>query len=1004
MSTKFLITSTSAAVLMLALSTTAAFALDKTVLDNKTVSGLENSAAENPGYGGFMFVRQQVVEVNNSTFSNNKASIDGGVFSSSTPYIKGQTDAQVRQHWQDTIGMDTSSRLIVKNSSFEDNIVDIYSSGAIGAYGDLQVADSKFLRNKVNGPADNPDVEGGGAIYLGGWARADISGTEFGANEANIGGAISTTANKSSGVMESAYLNVQNSDFHDNKASVKGGAIFNALQKADISGSKFANNTAGSGLGGAIANISGKANSNMNIEGSTFNGNSAQMGGALFNSGTLTVSNSTFSGNKAEGSGYGAAIFNNQGLLTVENSVFENNVAAWDGGAISQSTSYFNAKTKPADYTGTDYSEASIRAYWLKKNGFDAATKVVVNNSTFKNNIASEYSGGALGVYSDALISNSAFEGNNAGGHNPADKTDGGGAIYAGGWARLDLSNSVFNKNSSNYGGAIATTRAGMVNGIYMKISGSEFAENTATVNGGAISNRFDDTTITGSVFNKNTAGKNGGAIFNEGGIVFSGENTFSGNKDANGLNDIHNVGTINVADGTLSLDGGISGAGSIVFAQGSNLKVKTNVTTIENSVTTNGANLNLVFDNAYEGQYQLVTGSVTDKDFTIAENSLYNISGVDGQLGTYEISKKGSAEIAKATGANKHQAAALEAMTSGTSNNHNFNQVANKVAELLQSEDTRSEGLKAVSAMSAEVAPLVQATQTAHVNQVFGLVSTRLSGGAVSANQGKSSGDMLDGSALWVQGMINQSKLDGIFNTHTNGIAMGAEKYLNEDVKVGLGYAHGKTDVDSFSRDTEIKSHTALLYGEYKPSSWFVNGIASYTWSQYKEDKNVAGTDAGAKYDADTISLQAVTGYEYLLDSYQVTPTIGLRYVNIDQDGYTDGIGTHVDSENMDILTAMAGVKLSTDYNIDQVTLTPEIRAALTYDLMRDSSNSVVSLANGSAYAVENTNLKRFGYEIGAGLTAAIDDNIEISAAYEGKFRKDYQDHTGLLSAKYHF
>lgn len=38
------------------------------------------------------------------------------------------------------------------------------------------------------------------------------------------------------------------------------------------------------------------------------------------------------------------------------------------------------------------------------------------------------------------------------------------------------------------------------------------------------------------------------------------------------------------------------------------------------------------------------------------------------------------------------------------------------------------------------------------------------------------------------------------------------------------------------------------------------------------------------------------------------------------------------------------------------------------------------------------------------AGVTAELNNAWEVSAGYEGKFRDDYKDHSGILSAKYKF
>lgn len=284
--------------------------------------------------------------------------------------------------------------------------------------------------------------------------------------------------------------------------------------------------------------------------------------------------------------------------------------------------------------------------------------------------------------------------------------------------------------------------------------------------------------------------------------------------------------------------------------------------------------------------------------------------------------------------------------------------------------------------------------------------------GGSVSTSaQGMSSGDnIFKRGAMWVQGMFNKSKLDDTskakgFDADSSGIAFGAEKFVNDDTKVGIGYAYTNTDIDGFMRSTDVDTHTAILYGEYKPSNWYVNGIATYGWSDYEENKNVAGVGVKADYDVETFGLQAMTGYDMNINGVNITPETGLRYVHIKQDAYKDSADQKVSGNDSDILTGVIGAKVSKNYELSNgINIKPEARIATTYDLFNDDVNSVVTLANGSAYAVEGEALDRFGMEFGAGVTAEVNDNIELSLGYEGKFREDYQDHTGLINAKYKF
>ncbi len=257
---------------------------------------------------------------------------------------------------------------------------------------------------------------------------------------------------------------------------------------------------------------------------------------------------------------------------------------------------------------------------------------------------------------------------------------------------------------------------------------------------------------------------------------------------------------------------------------------------------------------------------------------------------------------------------------------------------------------------------------------------------------------------------MFNKSKLDDTskakgFDADSNGIAFGAEKFVTDDTKVGIGYAYTNTDIDGFMRDTDVDTHTAILYGEYKPSNWYVNGIATYGWSDYEESKSVAGVGVKADYDVETFGLQAMTGYDMNVNGLGITPEAGLRYVHIKQDAYKDSADQRISANDSDILTGVIGAKVSKNFELSNgMNIKPEARIAATYDLFNDDVNSVVTLANGSAYAVDGEALDRFGMEFGAGVTAEVNDKVELSLGYEGKFREDYQDHTGLINAKYKF
>lgn len=486
-------------------------------------------------------------------------------------------------------------------------------------------------------------------------------------------------------------------------------------------------------------------------------------------------------------------------------------------------------------------------------------------------------------------------------------------------------------------------------------------------------------------------------------------------------------IGNLNVAGG-LDIGTNTVNATNVDFKDNSNLALRVaatdnygkinadNITigkdttmkvTLDNGVVGNGENTDLKFLNGK------VTGSFTNK---IAENSRYDIKwNEDGSLNITGTATASDVVVDAGGSANNAKTAeAWDSVTSSTTASAGAKAVASVLGDLSQNATTpagQKAYVDALTAVAPEVAPMVQKTQTETANQVFGAVSTRLTGGSISTgSEGMSSGDSNPDAAVWVQGMFNKSKLDDTskakgFDADSNGVALGIEKFINKDVKVGAGYAYTNTDIDGFMRSTDVDTHTAIVYGEYKPSNWYVNGIATYGWSDYSEDKNVAGVGVKADYDVETFGLQAMTGYDMQVKGFGFTPEAGLRYVHIKQDAYTDSADQKVSGNNSDILTGVIGAKVSKNFELSNgMNIKPEARIAATYDLFNDDVNSVVTLANGSAYAVEGEALDRFGMEFGAGVTAELNSQVELSLGYEGKFREDYQDHTGLINAKYKF
>lgn len=192
----------------------------------------------------------------------------------------------------------------------------------------------------------------------------------------------------------------------------------------------------------------------------------ASSGGAIYNSGSLTVINSVFTGNRtASTSGYwGGAIFS-QGELSLQNSAFSDNYG-YTGGAIGVSSS------SPLTVTECTFSTNSSTS---SGGAIYSTAPTLINRSTFTGNIGAN--GGAVRVYNATLdIANSTFSGNSTTGGTGG--SGWGGALFVSGLT--NVANSTFSGNLAYAGGGIAIN-----SGMTLNLTNATLSANGALFGGG---------------------------------------------------------------------------------------------------------------------------------------------------------------------------------------------------------------------------------------------------------------------------------------------------------------------------------------------------------------------------------------------------------------------------------------------------------------------------------------------------------------------------------------
>ena len=974
------------------------------------------SAGEAGDFGGYVYVKRNDTKltVKDSNYTNNTFDGTGGIFVVTPPRDN------------------TTSKLVVENTHFVGNSA-AYSGGAISNFNILNVTGSEFKNNSVTPGVDSDGlIEGGGAMFLGSESETKIDTTIFAGNSSKTNGGAISMRQPQDGDNSAAKLNVS-ATFDGNHADANGGAIYNTFYANNGMGlgdgvtvaGNFTKNSAGKN-GGAIFNDGaldkiGNAGGVMTIRDSVFSENTATTwGGAIFNSGTLTLGDGvSFTGNSAYA---GGAVWNDGKMEIAPGTKFVGNNSKHSAGAL------YNSSTGTlGDLIGVIFENNTAVFGGAINNsktstGIKGGTINLISKSHFIGNSAGKSQGGAIrnqGTIS--TITDSVFDSNVAG-NGGAINNGTLGSVVEGIYKTKFINNTAIAAGGNHQGGAI--TNAGHI-GI---IDETVFESNRAGKIGGAIANvtpqnngsGLAKVNIANSTFTGNVAGESGGAIYNAtgGAVSLAGENTFTGNMAGGVGNDIYNLGKLTVSDGTTTIDGGITGDGALTIAGGATLNIGTTTVqqkelTLEGTVgaTIVGANnYGKLLAETYKGNGKVSLNVATTGTYNIFGENANEYTVVDagaiydvtkGDNGAITIATKKVEEIAKETGLTDIAANTVAALANV--DNDLANIASLNVQQALRNGDT--DYIETESAKANPVdKPVVQSVAQSVQGAVMTLAANRMAGAPTAGTMGRSGGDWSNvAQGIWAQGMFNRSKFNGQFNGYTRGVSAGFDALIDKQYTIGLGYAFGHSDVHANGgRNTEIDSNSIFAYAQYKPSEWFVNAALNYTMSKYKEtEDNVFGAlRLKSDHDTDAFGGQVMTGYDF---ASGLTPEIGLRYLHVTQDGYNNGLA-HVSSDDTDFLTGIAGMKYRFAIENDSViNWFPELRAAATYDFVSDRAMSTVTMPGAASYVVDGDRLSRFGGEFGIGLTAEY-KGLEISLVYDLDLHKDYTSQTGMAKFRYEF
>jgi len=281
--------------------------------------------------------------------------------------------------------------------------------------------------------------------------------------------------------IENSNITLINVRFTNNNASNQGGAIHAENSNVDIIDSSFNKNTA-LNFGGDIYS---RNSTIISLNSNYTNSSSSYGGSAVIVYGNYASTNDRYIDTSSE---QGAAIYTYSSKLYVNNGTFNsNNPINW--------AFIYSMGTEPITIINSNFYNTTSNY----STAIHSKTKTTIVNTNFTN-LRALFTAGVIGLKESdyAIIENCTFTNTSS--------TNDGGAIYADaiGWTKLQgghvfLNNSKFNNCSAGFGAAI------MVLGGNLTVENSEFINNNAIYDGGAIYlSTLKNITISNSNFTNN--------------------------------------------------------------------------------------------------------------------------------------------------------------------------------------------------------------------------------------------------------------------------------------------------------------------------------------------------------------------------------------------------------------------------------------------------------------------------------------------------------------------
>ena len=234
-----------------------------------------------------------------------------------------------------------------------------------------------------------------------------------------------------------------------------------------------------------------------------------------------------------------------------------------------------------------------------------------------------------------------------------------------------------------------------------------------------------------------------------------------------------------------------------------------------------------------------------------------------------------------------------------------------------------------------------------------------------------------------------------------TGSVMLGADYRIDNHWTLGalLAYGHTDADLDENGSTATVDTYSPGIYASYVDGGWYGNGLFSYGYNSYTEDRNISiGTLTGTNHGApqgNQYTGNLTGGYEFKSGNFKYGPIASVQYVNLGINSFSEDGPTalNVQSESDESFRSQLGVEARYAMRVGSVSLTPHASATWQHEFL-DGSDGITSQFNqvgAGSFTVQTTQTERDSAFVDVGLNADVARNVTLFTDYQTEAGQDH-------------